>query len=86
MAAMYINCVTVWMGSGKTAAKMHVLFLTNLSIRPSAFANAKSAERIVMTFDDIHFLNFLIPSNCGQNLAIVADTFHAFCCPPNITS
>jgi hypothetical protein len=63
---------------------MRLLFVAYLL---SAFSNAIPAEQIFMSFYDITFFyfNFLTPSNCGQNLATVADTYrkhpHAFLFP-----
>ena len=54
--AIYIQCVTVRVSSGKTATKMCLLVPLYTSVRPSAFENSRNAERIFMTFHDMQFL------------------------------
>jgi len=51
-AAIYVHCVTAWVSWGKTATNLRLLFLAYLSVRPSAFENARSAERFFNKFFD----------------------------------
>jgi len=61
-AAIHINCVTVWVCFGKKAKYLAFGSLF-ISVRPSSCNNSINVERIFVTFDDMHSLNFLSPSN-----------------------
>jgi hypothetical protein len=54
-AAVYIDCVTVWVSSVKKATKMVFLVSLFIAFRQSAFENARIAERVFKTFDDMQF-------------------------------